>query len=58
LSRLQTGIAESQAFKKSDGLDSTYGSPCNANTFNMRNTVYRQARDVDAYINPSLANAH
>jgi NitT/TauT family transport system substrate-binding protein len=49
--------AAKKAFTKGDGLDSVYGSSTNADKFNVRNAVYKQAQDVATYIDPSLANA-
>ena len=45
---------EKRAFRKGDGLDSIYGSTRNADSFNVRNAVYKQSQNVDAYIDPSL----
>ncbi|KVX50076.1 ABC transporter substrate-binding protein [Burkholderia cepacia] len=44
--------AAKRAFRKGDGLDSIYGSTRNANAFNVRNGVYKQSQNVDAYIDP------
>jgi len=55
---LLDAAAARQAFRKGDGLDSIYGSTRNANAFNVRNAVYKQSQDVDAYIDPALTNAH
>ena len=44
-----------KAFKKADGLDSLYGSTKTADEFNVKNGVYKQAQDVDSYLDPSLA---
>ncbi|PTB19846.1 ABC transporter substrate-binding protein [Trinickia symbiotica] len=46
-----------KVYAKGDGLDSLYGSSMNADKFNVRNSVYKQAQDVSSYIDPSLTNA-
>ncbi len=51
-------VAEAKkVFKKADGLGSLYGSSRNADQFNVANDVYKQAQDIDSYIDPSLTNA-
>jgi NitT/TauT family transport system substrate-binding protein len=51
-------VAEAKkTFKKADGLASLYGSSKNADQFNVANDVYKQAQDIDSYIDPSLTNA-
>lgn len=55
---LLDAAAEKQAFRKGDGLDSIYGSTHNADAFNVRNAVYKQSQNVDAYIDPSLIAMH
>jgi NitT/TauT family transport system substrate-binding protein len=51
-------VAEGKkTFKKGDGLTSLYGSSKIADDFNVKNDVYKQAQDVDSYIDPSLTNA-
>jgi NitT/TauT family transport system substrate-binding protein len=51
-------VAEAKkVFKKADGLASLYGSSRNADQFNVANDVYKQAQDIDSYIDPSLTNA-
>ncbi len=51
-------LAEAKAaFQKTDKLSSIYGSDTNADDFNVRNGVYKQAQSVDAYIDPSLTEA-
>lgn len=51
-------VAEAKkTFKKADGLASLYGSSRNADQFNVANDVYKQAQDIDTYIDPSLTNA-
>jgi NitT/TauT family transport system substrate-binding protein len=48
-------LAEAKkALIKGDGLDSIYGSSVNADKFNVRNAVYKDAQDVKTYIDPSL----
>jgi NitT/TauT family transport system substrate-binding protein len=49
--------AAKKAFAKGDGLDSVYGSSVNADKFNVRNAVYKQSQDVNAYIDPALTSA-
>lgn len=44
-------------FKKGKGLASLYGSSEIANDFNVKNEVYKQAQDVNSYIDPSLTEA-
>ena len=44
-------------FKKGKGLTSLYGSSDIANDFNVKNEVYKQAQDVNSYIDPSLTEA-
>jgi NitT/TauT family transport system substrate-binding protein len=46
-----------KVFEKADGLGSLYGSTVIANDFNVKNEVYKEAQDVDSYIDPSLINA-
>jgi NitT/TauT family transport system substrate-binding protein len=51
-------VAEGKkTFKKADGLTSLYGSSKIADDFNVANDVYKQAQDIDSYIDPSLTNA-
>jgi NitT/TauT family transport system substrate-binding protein len=51
-------VAEAKkTFKKADGLASLYGSSRNADQFNVANDVYKQAQDIDTYIDPSLTDA-
>ena len=40
-----------------DGFESLYGSSRNADSFNVRNSVYKTAQDVKSYIDPSITNA-
>jgi NitT/TauT family transport system substrate-binding protein len=54
---LLDAAAARKAFTKGDGLDSVYGSSVNADKFNVRNAVYKQAQDIGTYIDPSLTNA-
>ena len=50
-------VAEAKkTFKKGDGLGSLYGSSRNADQFNVANDVYKQAQDIDSYIDPSLTD--
>jgi NitT/TauT family transport system substrate-binding protein len=51
-------VAEGKkTFKKGEGLSSLYGSSKIADDFNVKNEVYKQAQDVESYIDPSLTNA-
>ena len=51
-------VAEGKkTFKKGDGLTSLYGSSKIADDFNVANDVYKQAQDINSYIDPSLTNA-
>ncbi|CAB3796743.1 ABC transporter substrate-binding protein [Pararobbsia alpina] len=54
---LLDATAAKKALTKGDGLDSVYGSSANADKFNVRNAVYKQAQDVGTYIDPSLTVA-
>jgi NitT/TauT family transport system substrate-binding protein len=47
--------AGAKVFKKADGLGSLYGSSKAVDGFNVKNAVYKEAQDVDSYIDPSLA---
>ncbi len=48
-------VAASKAiFKKGDGLTSLYGSSKIADEFNVKNAVYKEAQDINSYIDPSL----
>jgi NitT/TauT family transport system substrate-binding protein len=50
-------IAEGKkVFKKADGLASLYGSSKISDEFNVANEVYKQAQDINSYIDPSLTN--
>ena len=49
--------AGKKVFKKGPGLASLYGSSIIANDFNVKNEVYKQAQDVNSYIDPSLTEA-
>ena len=49
--------AGKKTFKKGEALDSLYGSTKNADDFNVANAVYKQAQDVNSYIDPSLTAA-
>ncbi|MBC7782820.1 MAG: ABC transporter substrate-binding protein [Burkholderiales bacterium] len=42
------------AMEKKDSLDSVYGSSKIANDFNMKHGVYKDAQNIDSYIDPSL----
>ncbi len=44
-----------KVFKKAEGLGSLYGSSKVVDDFNVKNAVYKEAQDVDGYIDPSLA---
>src|SRR5258707_340193 len=49
--------AGKKVFKKAPGLASLYGSSTIANDFNVKNEVFKQAQDVNSYIDPSLTEA-
>lgn len=44
-------------FAKADGFKSLYGSSKIADDFNLKYEVYKEAQDIDAYIDPSLTMA-
>jgi NitT/TauT family transport system substrate-binding protein len=46
-----------KVFKKAGGLGSLYGSSRIADDFNVKNDVYKQAQDIDSYIDSSLTGA-
>jgi NitT/TauT family transport system substrate-binding protein len=51
-------LTEAKAvFQKAPGLGSLYGSTKVSDNFNVKYEVYKQAQNVDAYIDPSLTNA-
>jgi NitT/TauT family transport system substrate-binding protein len=50
--------AGKKAFQKGEGLASLYGSTKIADSFNVKYDVYKEAQDIDSYIDPSLTNAH
>jgi len=43
-----------KAFEKGDGLDSVYGSSKVADAFNIKHGVYKEAQDIDSYLDSSL----
>jgi NitT/TauT family transport system substrate-binding protein len=48
-------LAEAKAaFKKSDGLDSIYGSMAIGNQFNLDNKVYKDSQTPESYLVPSV----
>ncbi|MDX6766786.1 MAG: ABC transporter substrate-binding protein [Candidatus Methylacidiphilales bacterium] len=48
-------LAETKArFKKTDGLDSLYGSTAIANKFNVDNAVYKESQKPEDYIDASI----
>jgi NitT/TauT family transport system substrate-binding protein len=48
-------LAEAQAaYKKSDGLDSIYGSLTVGNKFNLDNAVYKVSQKPEAYVAPTI----
>ena len=53
---LQRGEA-GRFFARREGFDSIYGSSRIANDFNLKYEVYREAQDIDTYIDPSLTLA-
>ena len=44
-------------YVKGDGFTSLYGSSKISDDFNLANDVYKEAQDIDAYIDPSITNA-
>jgi len=55
--RLLTLEENKKVFQKGPGLDSMYGSTKISDDFNVKYEVYKEAQDVDSYIDPSLVNA-
>jgi NitT/TauT family transport system substrate-binding protein len=49
--------AGKKVFVKAEGLGSLYGSSSIVDDFNVRNSVYKQAQNIDAYIVPALTAA-
>ncbi|MFT7410584.1 MAG: NitT/TauT family transport system substrate-binding protein [Oleispira sp.] len=43
-----------EAFKKTDGLSSIYGSSKISDEFNLKYEVYTESQDVESYIDPSI----
>jgi NitT/TauT family transport system substrate-binding protein len=41
-------------YKKGDGFDSIYGSSKISDDFNLKYEVYKEAQEIDSYIDPSL----
>jgi len=46
-----------KAYQKGAGLDSIYGSTVNADKFNVKYAVYKDAQKIDTYIDGSLTTA-
>lgn len=46
-----------KVFEDADGFGSLYGSSRNADAFNVKYGVYKDAQDVKSYIDPSIAKA-
>ncbi len=46
-----------QFFVKGDGFTSLYGSSKISDDFNLANDVYKEAQEIDAYIDPSITEA-
>ena len=44
-------------FVKADGFGSLYGSSKIVDDFNLANDVYKEAQDIDSYIDPSITDA-
>jgi NitT/TauT family transport system substrate-binding protein len=44
-------------FTKGDGFKSLYGSSKISDDFNLANGVYKEAQEIDAYIDPSITNS-
>ena len=55
--RLLTLEENKKVFEKGPGLESMYGSTKISDDFNVKYEVYKDAQDVDSYIDPSLINA-
>jgi NitT/TauT family transport system substrate-binding protein len=55
---LLTLTEEKEAFVKSDALLSIYGSDANADSFNVRNGVYKSPQVIDEYVDPTLIEAY
>ncbi|RCX24771.1 ABC transporter substrate-binding protein [Thioalbus denitrificans] len=55
--RILTLDEAKQFFVKGEGFGSLYGSSKIVDEFNLANDVYKDAQDVDAYIDGSLTNA-
>jgi NitT/TauT family transport system substrate-binding protein len=49
--------AGKKVFVKAEGLGSLYGSSSIVDDFNVRNSVYKQAQNIDTYIVPALIAA-
>ena len=45
------------AWEKADGFKSVYGSSKVVDEFNVANEVYKDAQDIDSYLDPSLTAA-
>ena len=41
-------------FEKKDGFGSLYGSSAISDRFNLDNDVYKEAQDIDSYIDASI----
>lgn len=52
--KLLTLAEAKQCFAKGDGFDSLHGSSKKVDAFNLKYEVYKQAQNVDSYIDPSL----
>jgi NitT/TauT family transport system substrate-binding protein len=55
--KLLTSAEGAKVFKDAEGFGSVYGSSRYADDFNVKAGVYKEAQDVKAYINPSIATA-
>ena len=54
--KLMTLEEGKKVFVKANGFGSLYGSSKIADDFNVKYDVYKQAQDVDSYIDASLTN--
>lgn len=55
--KLLTSAEGAKIFNEGDGFDSLYGSSRNADAFNVKYGVYKEAQDIKSYIDPSIAQA-
>jgi NitT/TauT family transport system substrate-binding protein len=55
--KLLTSAEGAKIFNDSEGFASLYGSSRNADAFNVKYGVYKDAQDIKSYIDPSIAQA-